>query len=507
MRQILFFLFTFFLGHNTAMAIEEPKVIETKEYKGFVVRSYGPMLVAQTEVNEEFDDAGNKAFRVLADFIFGNNKAKVKINMTAPVIQQPARSEKIAMTAPVIQSKSTTGYVVQFTMPSSYTRETLPQPNDSRVQIVEVPARKVAVFSYTGSWSQSRFNEKLAEFRKALSQAQIVTVGEPTFARFNSPWQLPFFRRNEIWLQVADLKTMLTPEQYRCTQEKGTEKPFENAYWNNKEDGIYVDVVSGEPLFSSLSKFDSGTGWPSFTEPLSKAAVKLSRDTSHGMIRTEVRSSRANSHLGHVFDDGPGPTRLRYCINSASLRFVPLMALKKEGLGIYLFDFAEKLKLKVGTLAGGCFWGLEKLLGEIPGVVETRVGYSGGFDLKAGYEDVKTGKTGHAESVQVLFDPKIVSFEKVLKVFFSIHDPTTTNRQGNDIGTQYRSAIFFHDEEQKKVAEKVIALVNASKKWKAPVVTQVERFGGFALGEDEHQKYLSKNPNGYTCHFNRNFGF
>jgi methionine-S-sulfoxide reductase len=120
---------------------------------------------------------------------------------------------------------------------------------------------------------------------------------------------------------------------------------------------------------------------------------------------------------------------------------------------------------------------------------------------------VKTGNTGHAESVQVLFDPKKVSYEKILKVFFSIHDPTTVNRQGNDIGSQYRSAIFYHDAQQKKIAQNVIAQVNASKKWKQKVVTTVDALGGFVIGEDEHQKYLSKNPKGYTCHFDRKFEF
>ncbi|NBO39314.1 bifunctional methionine sulfoxide reductase B/A protein [bacterium] len=305
----------------------------------------------------------------------------------------------------------------------------------------------------------------------------------------------------------SELKKTLTPEQYSCTQENGTEKPFANKYWNNKEDGIYVDVVSGEPLFSSLAKFDSGSGWPSFTEPLNKAAVRTLKDSSLGMQRIEVRSNRADSHLGHVFPDGPGPGGLRYCINSASLRFVPLLALKQEGLGIYLFSFAEKLKLQTATLAGGCFWGLEKLLGELPGVVETRVGYSGGKNMMVGYGDVKTGQTGHAESVQVLFDPARLSFEKLLLAFFSIHDPTTMNRQGNDIGSQYRSAIFFQNEDQKQIAENVIIRVDRSKKWKSKVVTRVEPFTGFALGEDYHQKYLTRTPNGYTCHFDRKFEF
>ncbi|HEY4884209.1 MAG TPA: peptide-methionine (R)-S-oxide reductase MsrB [Myxococcales bacterium] len=134
----------------------------------------------------------------------------------------------------------------------------------------------------------------------------------------------------------AELKKQLTPEQYQVTQHEGTEKPFRNAYWNNHEAGIYVDVVSGEPLFSSLDKFDSGTGWPSFTKPLEVEAVNTRTDRSMFATRTEVRSRLADSHLGHVFDDGPAPNGLRYCMNSASLRFVPVARLEEEGYGEYL---------------------------------------------------------------------------------------------------------------------------------------------------------------------------
>ena len=132
----------------------------------------------------------------------------------------------------------------------------------------------------------------------------------------------------------------LSPEQFRVTQQNGTEHPFQNAYWNNAEPGIYVDVVSGEPLFTSADKFDSGCGWPSFTKPIDSASVVNKRDTSHGMIRTEVRSSAADSHLGHVFpDDPPEAGGLRYCINSASLRFIPVSQLEAEGYGDYRFLF------------------------------------------------------------------------------------------------------------------------------------------------------------------------
>ena len=154
-------------------------------------------------------------------------------------------------------------------------------------------------------------------------------------------------------------------------------------------------------------------------------------------------------------------------------------------------------------LAGGCFWGMEELVREIPGVLATEVGYTGGDTPVATYEQVKTGRTGHAESLKIVFDPKRLTYRHLLFEFFRMHNPTTRNQQGNDIGTQYRSAIFYVGEEQKRTAEEVIKTVDASGDWKARVVTEVVPFREFYRAEEYHQKYLVKNPRGYTCHYIR----
>lgn len=288
-------------------------------------------------------------------------------------------------------------------------------------------------------------------------------------------------------LSEKDWKAKLTPEQYYILREKGTEKPFSGEFVFKKEKGTYQCGACGEPLFTDDMKFESHCGWPSFDKEIAGGKIIQTEDNTLGMKRTEITCAKCGSHLGHIFDDGPTETGKRYCVNSGSLSFEPQKA-KATTSNI------EKI-----TLAGGCFWCIEAIFEELKGISKVESGYSGGTIDNPTYKQVSTGTTNHAEVVQITFDKSIISLKELLEVFFSLHDPTTLNRQGADEGTQYRSAIFYQNEEQKNIAEKVIATLNNNKAFENPIVTEVSAFKKFYSAENYHQEYYELNKEQPYC--------
>ncbi len=282
----------------------------------------------------------------------------------------------------------------------------------------------------------------------------------------------------------------LTPEEARVILNKGTESPFSGKYDKFNKNGTYVCKRCNAPLYQSHDKFDGHCGWPSFDDEI-KGAVKRIPDPDGR--RTEIVCSNCGAHLGHVFV-GEQFTRknTRHCVNSVSLLFVP----KGEPLPPVVRE--KKPRREVAIFAGGCFWGVESLLKEKKGVLETTVGYTGGHKPHPTYKDVSYTRTGHAEAVEVVFDPDVISFRDLCRYFFEIHDPTQWNRQGPDVGDQYRSEIFYLSDEQKEIANETIKEL---KKKGYDVATKVHKAKRFWKAEEYHQDYYGKTGKTPYCHF------
>lgn len=271
------------------------------------------------------------------------------------------------------------------------------------------------------------------------------------------------------------MKTLTTQER-KIIIEKETEIPFTGMYNKFSKKGIYVCKQCGAPLYRSNDKFDSGCGWPSFDDEI-KGAVKRSVDKDGH--RVEITCAKCGGHLGHVFEgESLTPKNVRHCVNSVSLDFVPAT--------------------ETAIFAGGCFWGVEHLMQQQKGVISVVSGYTGGTIENPTYEQVCSHTSGHAEAVLVTYDVNETDYETIAKLFFEIHDPTQLDRQGPDIGTQYRSEVFYQSAEQKQITEKLIEILRSKG---LDVKTKLTPAGKFYTAEEYHQDYYIKKQKDPYCHF------
>lgn len=275
-------------------------------------------------------------------------------------------------------------------------------------------------------------------------------------------------------------RAVLSPEQFQIARLKGTERAGTGAFCERHEPGLYGCVCCGTPLFDSRVKFESGTGWPSFGQPVKDNAIQYEKDTSYGMTRVEVMCNTCDAHQGHVFPDGPEPSGLRYCVNSASMQL--LEDNKSETTAI---------------LGAGCFWCTEAVYQRVEGVSHVESGYSGGTIKNPTYREIGTGRTGHAEVIKITYDPEVLNYADLLRIFFATHDPTTLNRQAYDSGTQYRSVIFYQSEEEQKTAQEVVE--EMSPYFDNPIVTEISPLGAYYKAEEDHQNYYNNHTNQPYC--------
>ena len=301
--------------------------------------------------------------------------------------------------------------------------------------------------------------------------------------------QLPETRLTEARLTEAQWRARLSPAQYHILREAGTERAFSGTYHDHKEDGVYRCAGCGQLLFDSKTKFESGTGWPSFYKPAAPGSTTEHVDTKFGMRRTEIRCGRCAGHLGHVFEDGPKPTGKRYCINSLALTFASRDASR-----------ASTQKTERALFAGGCFWCMQPPFDKTKGVIRTTVGYSGGKESSPDYKGVSSGHTGHAEAIEVIFDPSQVSYKKLLDVYWKNIDPTDGNGQFADRGSQYRPAVFTLSEAQYDAAVASRKALADSGRFAKKIAVMIESAGRFWPAESYHQKYYKKNAAHYYAY-------
>jgi len=270
----------------------------------------------------------------------------------------------------------------------------------------------------------------------------------------------------------------LTPQEKSVIVDGSTELPFTGKYNKHFKPGIYECKRCGASLYRSKDKFDSDCGWPSFDEQIPGAVEKFSDADG---IRAEIRCANCGGHLGHVFrGEGYTPKNTRFCVNSISLEFIPE---KKKP--------PKKISLKTIVLGGGCFWCTEAIFLRIKGVKKVTSGYSGGKSADANYKEISKGTTGHAEVIKLDYDPKTIDFNKLLDIFFTVHDPTQVNRQGQDVGSQYRSVIFYTTPKQKTDSIRIIKELQS--KYDKPIATEVKKLVKFYEAEDYHKKYYDNN--------------
>ncbi len=270
-----------------------------------------------------------------------------------------------------------------------------------------------------------------------------------------------------------DYFSHLRPDEKHIIKYKGTEAPFTGEYNDFFEAGIFICKACEAPLYESNTKFNSGCGWPSFDDELARAIVRY-EDLSGERVRTEICCAKCDGHLGHVFEGEQITAKnRRHCVNSLSIKFIP------------------HNHLQTATFGAGCFWHVEKLFRETTGVYLANSGYMGGDTLNPTYKKICMGDTNHAEVVRINFNPKVISYIDLLDIFWKNHNPTTLNQQGADVGTQYRSVIFYYSDLQKVSAEKSMKDVQSN--YSKPIVTQIMPKDKFYRAEEYHQNYLNKN--------------